>query len=454
MKVVADLHLHSKYSRAVSSQMNLENMALWAVKKGINILATGDWTHPLWFAEISQKLEEDGSGLLKLKHSVKGKEQSEVNNSSPSVKPSVISETRFLLSCEISSIYSQDGKGHRIHNLVFVPSLLSAEKINKKLQSQGANLRSDGRSIIGISAKNLAELILSIDDRSLIIPAHIWTPWFSLYGSNSGFDLLEECFGDFSKYIYGIETGLSSDPAMNWRISDLDNRSILSFSDAHSLPKMAREATVFELEKLSYDSIFKAISSTNSLNRVAFTIEFYPEEGKYHFTGHRSCNISLSPDQTKQNGSACPVCGRTLTIGVMHRVEDLASRSEQELAIVKNDANFIRSQALNRPQYKMSVPLLEILSEALESGQNTQTVYKEYDKLVNIFGSELSILLTAPFDQLEKVTNEHIVDGILKVRKGDIVIEPGYDGVFGTVKIWQESQEIVKEDFKNQLSLL
>lgn len=459
MKIVADLHLHSKYSRAVSFNMTLENMAIWAAKKGINILATSDWTHPLWFVELSQKLEEDGSGLLKLKttgYSLQSTEQSEISNSVVSRQSALDKqEVRFLLSCEISSIYSQEGKVRRIHNLIFVPILETANKINKELQTRGANLRADGRPIIGLSSKNLAELVLEIDERALIIPAHIWTPWFSLYGSNSGFDSIDQCFGDMSKYIYGIETGLSSDPAMNWRIAELDSRTILSFSDAHSLPKMAREATVFELEDVNYDCLYKAIRSSSEIgkNRVAFTIEFFPEEGKYHFTGHRNCNVSYSPKDT--NGKLCPVCGKPLTIGVMQRIEDLATRSEQDVVIAKDDLGFVKSQSLNRPAYKMLVPLIEILAEALSAGQNTKTVLDEYDKLINSFGSELSVLIKTPLGELEKITNNRVVEAILKVRNGEIVIEPGFDGVFGTVKIWQDDKGVVKEeDDQSQLTLL
>src|SRR3990170_8256349 len=287
MKFVADLHLHSKYSRAVSQDMTLENIAKYAQLKGISVAATSDFTHPFWFDQLRSQLEEAGNGLYRLK-TPDSKLQTDEK------------EVYFLLSCEISSIYSQGGKGRRIHNLFFFPSLASVSKFNKKLLDKKANLRSDGRPIVGIPSRDLAQIALSCDEKVLIIPAHIWTPWFSLYGAFSGFDSIEECFGDMAKYIYGIETGLSSDPAMNWQIADLENRAILSFSDAHSLLKMGREATVFEGKDISYDSIYRAIAgpvsreapfsrasrATRNDAKIAFTIEFHPEEGKYHYTGH------------------------------------------------------------------------------------------------------------------------------------------------------------------------
>src|SRR3990170_6598178 len=335
MKIISDLQLHSKYARAVSKDMVIPKIWEWAKIKGINLIATGDWTHPLWLREIKSHTEETGSGLLKLKNT---------GNGQGSTGP------QFLLETEVSCIYSQGGKLRRIHILIWVPTISSAEKINKKLTSMGANLMSDGRPIMGLTSKQIIEAVLSIDPKSLVIPAHVWTPWFSLYGSESGFDSIEECFGDYSRYIYAVETGLSSNPAMNWRIKELDTRSIVSFSDAHSGPKLGREATVFELEELSFKAIREAImvpskesrimnhesGGVNNLtnNRIAYTIEFYPEEGKYHYTGHRNCNVRQTPDETRSKGTVCPVCGRKLTVGVMHRVDQLAGRTEEELKLV------------------------------------------------------------------------------------------------------------------------
>ena len=317
MKYVADLHLHSKYSRAVSPQMTLPVMADYAVQKGINILTTGDFTHPLWFREITTQLEEENDGIYKLK---------------PQFSNPTSQKLRYLLAVEVASIYSQGGKSRRIHCLIFAPNIDVAGKINQAFMKRGANLSADGRPIVGLSAKNLLQLILEVDERCFLIPCHVWTPWFSLYGSMSGFDSIEECFEELSDKIYGIETGLSSDPVMNWRIKELENRSILSFSDSHSPMKMGREATIFDLKEVSFDAISEAIKAPflkiKTPNRISATFEFYPEEGKYHYTGHRNCKVIQSPQETKRDGVICPVCHRPLTVGVMHRVEDLAKEPE------------------------------------------------------------------------------------------------------------------------------
>ena len=452
MKFVADLHLHSKYSRAVSEQMNLSNMSVWGKMKGINVLATSDFTHPFWFEQLKNELEDTGKGLYQLK-TINSKQETEVY---------------FLLSCEISSIYSQDGKSHRIHNLVLFPSLKSVEKFNGELRNRKVNVRSDGRPIVGISSRDLLEIALSADEKVLFIPAHIWTPWFSLFGSMSGFDSLEECFGDLADKIYAVETGLSSDPAMNWRVGNLDSRAIVSSSDAHSLEKIGREATVFEAEEVSYDSIYHAIvgisgrqvvrSSGNKKpdspntripdnpgSKIAFTIEFYPEEGKYHYTGHRDCDFSQSPEETKKNGDRCPVCSRPLTVGVMHRVEDLATREEDVERIDKNGVRWVKSKA-DRPPYVSLVPLAEIIAEVENSAIKTKKVFDQYQTLVNNLGSEFNVLLKADISEISKYAYPKVAEGIDKVRRGDIKIDPGYDGKFGEVKIWStDSKTQAKE---------
>jgi len=444
MKFVADLHLHSRYSRAVSQAMVLPNMAKWAKLKGINVLATGDFTHPFWFEKLKNELEDAGNGLFRLKP--------EISNSDRDVQ--------FLLSCEISSIYTQGGKGRRIHNLFFFPSLASVFEFNKQLVSHGANLRSDGRPIVGLSSRDLVKMALAIDDRALIIPAHIWTPWFAVFGSFSGFDSIEECFGDMAKYIYGIETGLSSDPAMNWKIADLDDRAILSFSDAHSLEKMGREATVFEAEEISYDSIYNAICKSNKTgpatpSKISFTIEFYPEEGKYHFTGHRDCNFSQSPEESKKNGDICPVCKRPLTVGVMHRVQDLESREIKVKSQVNNGVRWISGQDTGRPPYVCLVPLGEIIAEALGVGVGSKKVVDQYMALVQTLGSEFGVLLKSDLLDIAKLAPGKVVQAIELVRSGNIVVEPGYDGKFGTVKIWKEDEQIEKSaEGETQLNLL
>ena len=401
MNFFADLHLHSKYSRAVSGRMVITEMAQGAKRKGIKILASGDWTHPSWFKELQANLVEKKSGLYVAKND-----------------PDVY----FLLSTEISSIYSQGGKGRRIHNLIFAPTFEVAGKINEALKNWGANLLSDGRPIIGLPARDLAELVFSINREAMIIPAHIWTPWFSLYGANSGFDSIDDAFGEFAKNIFAVETGLSSDPSMNWRIPELDSRSILSFSDAHSLEKIGREATVFNLaeNELSYQTLTKAIK----VGKIASTIEFFPEEGKYHFSGHRSCHVRQSPEETKAGGVLCPVCKKKLTLGVMHRVEELAKRPEGYLGV-------------NRPPYKRLVPLYEILAQAIGVSTVSKKIQEPYQKLLDSFGSELNVLTMVPEEEITCLVGERIAQGITRVREGKICIEPGYDGVYGLVKIWK-----------------
>jgi len=419
MEIIADLHLHSKYSRAVSQNMVVPQISLWASKKGIDLVGTADFTHPLWFRELKENLREKEEGIFSLK-----------DNSS---------STLFLLSTEISSIYTQEGQSHRIHNLILAPDFKTVEEINNKLRSRGVNLMSDGRPISGLSSPQLCEIIFSIDENCLIIPAHAWTPWYSLYGSNSGFDSIRECFGEFTDQIYAVETGLSSNPAMNWRIAELDKRSIVSFSDAHSPQKLGREATVFEVEdikKLKYEDIRQAIIN----HQIAYTIEFYPEEGKYHWTGHRLCQIKQSPEETAKLGAICPVCGRKLTIGVMQRVEELASRSAEE--VVKAD----------RPPYFMIVPLLEIIAEVMENTVSSQTVINRYEQMVEKFGSEFDVLLKTPIELISQIFGEKTAEAINKVRQGQIFVDPGYDGVFGTVKIWPDA-EGQKEEKKEQMSL-
>jgi DNA helicase II / ATP-dependent DNA helicase PcrA len=464
MKFVADLHLHSKYSRAVSQNMTLSNMAQWAKTKGINVVGTGDFTHPFWFDSLKEELEDCGNGLFRLNYKLRSDlseaSRSELNSvnseASRSDLKNDLNEIYFMFSCEISSIYSQGGRGRRIHNLFIFPSLDSVEKFNKQLIKKGVNLRSDGRPIVGLSSRDLAEIALSCSEKCLIIPAHIWTPWFSLFGAFSGFDSIEECFSDMSEHIYAVETGLSSDPAMNWTVGNLDNRALVSFSDAHSLEKMGREVTVFEGDEISYDSIYEAIrylgnqvtGTSGELasgypvtrppedrrSKIAFTIEFYPEEGKYHFTGHRDCAVSYSPEDVKTNGSKCPECRKDLTIGVMNRVKDLQSR-EFHLEIKEKNGLKWKESNFKRPPFVSLVPLNEILAEVFNVGVGTVKVKNGYLALVNSFGSEFNVLLKADLLKIAKVSGERVSEAIGRVRNGSIVVEPGYDGKFGVVKI-------------------
>lgn len=436
MEIIADLHLHSKYSRAVSPQMIIPEIARWAKIKGIGLMGSGDFTHPLWFRELKANLEEAGEGVFCLKGAKEG--------------------VKFLLTTEVACIYRQDGQLRRIHLILLAPNLEAVEKINQVLGRRG-NLMADGRPIFGMTAREMADLVLNASPEALIIPAHIWTPHFSLYGSQSGFDSLEECFGNFSKQIKAIETGLSSDPAMNWRIGELDARAIVSFSDAHSGPKLGREATVFAwsengISNLNYDDIKKAIKGESGRLKISHTIEFYPEEGKYHWTGHRNCKIKHSPEESGHLGTTCPVCGKGLTIGVMHRVQQLAGREidNGELRIENDSFGVKRIGWQKRPSYLMLVPLIEIIAESLDSTVSSQKTLDEYKKLTGNFGGEFGVLLKTDVKEIEKISGPKIAEGIKKVRKGDLVIDPGYDGVFGTVKIWSEGKDVAKTEENGQ----
>lgn len=416
---VADLHIHSRFSRACSPQLNIPNLVEWAKLKGLDLLGTGDFLHPLWLTELKANLKEDGSGFLSF-------------DSAQDIK--------FVLSVEISSIYSHKGKVRRVHNLVLLPGFASADKFQKALLGRHATLASDGRPIVGISSKDLLAMALEADPKALFIPCHIWTPWFGVFGSESGYDSLADCFEDLTDKIYAIETGLSSDPAMNWRIEELDQRSIVSFSDAHSLPNLGREATVFEGE-FTYESLWKAIKD----QKIAGTIEFYPEEGKYHYTGHRNCGVKLDPDEEKQNGVVCPKCGRGLTVGVMSRVAKLASRESEKLKVKSKNGIITSEEFPERPGYKMLVPLNQIIAEALNSAKTSQKVLNEYKKLAENLGGEIKILTKVDLKDIEKLSGPKIAEGIDRMRQGKLVIDPGYDGVYGIVKIWPDGEQINTE---------
>lgn len=420
MKLVADLQIHSKYSRAVSKEMVLENLDKWARIKGINVLGTGDLTHPLWLKEIKQKLEPAESGLFKLKKQYKVDSFGWLDNNLP-----VGGNPRFMLTGEISCIYSKGGKVRRVHHLYLVPDIATAEKINAKLSFIG-NLKSDGRPILGLDSKKFLEICLESSPDVMVIPAHAWTPWFSIFGSKSGFDTIEECFEDLSKYIYVIETGLSSDPAMNWRLSALDKVALVSNSDSHSLTRIGREANVFDAE-LSYYKIIEAIKSKDP-KKFLYTIEFFPEEGKYHYDGHRLCKVSFKPEQSKKTNFLCPKCKRPLTIGVLARVDELADRAEG-------------FKLTNAVPYKNVIPLDQIIADSLGLANTGNTgwpkrVVLEYEKLIKYFGNEFAVLLTGSENELKKATLSEIAQGILKVREAKVHIEPGYDGEYGRIKIF------------------
>lgn len=427
MRVIADFHIHSKYSRAVSPKMVPEEISKWANKKGVNLISASDFTHPLWFKELKNSLEPAEIGFYKFK-----------KNTALDARD----ETRFILNTEISCIYSKKGKTRRIHILIFAPSLETAEKINNKLNWIG-NIKSDGRPILGLDAKELAKIVLDISPDCFVVPAHIWTPWFSLFGSKSGFDAIEECFDELSGNIYAIETGLSSDPQMNWRIKNLDNKTIISASDAHSLAHIGREACVFEIpeNEFNYSNIIKIIKEKDK-KKFLFTVEFFPEEGMYHFDGHRNCGVGFSPQETKKSGGVCPKCVKPLTIGVMNRVHELADENRGE--------NFTVDGAI---PFKKTVPLYEIIADALNLGVQTKGVLEHYEKIITELGSEFNALLWAEKKDIASASNEKIAEGVIRAREGRVFIAPGFDGQYGKVKIFEEGEEFKAEGAGKQSSL-
>lgn len=407
MKFVADLHIHSRYSRATSRNMSPESLWTWAQMKGIRVIGTGDFTHPEWIKELGTKLTPGPEGLFALRK----------KNRHDDIPSPCREDVSFLLSAEISSIYSKNGKTRKVHSIIFAPDITTAERINASLSKIG-NLRSDGRPILGLDAKELLKLVLDASPEAMLIPAHAWTPHFSVFGAASGFNSLEECFDELTPHVHAIETGLSSDPPMNRRISMLDSVFLISNSDAHSPEKIGREATVFDTD-ITYEKITHAIKTGEGLEG---TIEFFPEEGKYHLDGHRNCNVRLEPEETFAQNGLCPVCGKKLTIGVMHRTATLADR---------------KKAVLKKP-FRSVIPLPEILSEILQVGVNAKKVKTEYMRLLSELGSEFTILLETPIGGIRSVSSDELATAVEKMRKGDVIIEPGYDGEYGKVKIFGE----------------
>ncbi|MGH2404665.1 MAG: endonuclease Q family protein [bacterium] len=405
MRVIADLHLHSRYSRATSRDMDIEHMARWSKIKGITLLGTGDFTHPVWLRELRARLRPTDRGLF------------------------VHDEAHFMLTVEVSNVYPAGGRLRKIHNILFAPSFEVVDKINAVLGRFG-NLMADGRPTLTLPSDRLVEYVMEISPDCMVVPAHAWTPWFSLYGSNSGFDAIADCFGDQLKHIAAVETGLSSDPPMNWRLSELDRTMLVSNSDAHSLPKLGREANVFACE-LDYFEIMRVLREKDT-SRFLYTIEFFPEEGKYHYDGHRNCNRRMTPKETKAAGGRCPVCGRPPTVGVMHRVELLADRED----------GFVPEGAV---PYRNLVPLEEIIAEANGTQPGTAGVREEYLNLCNAFGGEFTVLLDVPVEEIRKHTTLRIAEGLRRVREGRVTIAPGYDGVFGEISIFRDGEEVREE---------
>jgi uncharacterized protein (TIGR00375 family) len=410
MRFIADLHIHSKYSRATSREMSPESIWRWAQLKGITVIGTGDFTHPEWSRELKEKLEPCGNGLFSLRKEFRKGD----------VPESCRADVSFLLSAEISCIFSRNGKTRKIHALIFAPDFSVSAEISTALSKIG-RLDSDGRPILGLDARELLRIVAHASPDAMLVPAHVWTPHFSVFGAASGFDSLEECFGDLTPHIRAIETGLSSDPAMNWRLSALDGMTLISNSDAHSPAKIGREANMFDTE-VAYASIMEAVRTRKGF---AGTIEFFPEEGKYHYDGHRPCEVSLSPKETIRENFRCPVCGRKVTIGVMHRVEWLADREEG-----------FRPEG--SPSFVSTIPLAEIIAETLRVGVSSKKVNDAYMTLIERIGSEFRILMDATPDEIEEAGSPKFADAIERVRSGKVHIAPGYDGEYGRIKIFDE----------------
>lgn len=429
MQQVLDLHIHSKYSRSCSPELTLENIEAACRIKGVDIIATGDFTFPDWFLEIKSKLAPSASsvqesGLYILKQAKDDK-------------------VKFILSTEVALIYKDGDRARRIHLVIHAPNIKAVEELNNYLDKD-YNIRSDGRPILGMSAPELMKLASRIDEKFLIYPAHVWTPWFAVFGSKSGFDKMSDCFHEYTKNVYAVETGLSSDPAMNWRLSSLDKLTILSNSDAHSLPNIAREANVFEMENIAYGEIYEIIknkkifspdvihsSRKNDESNIGliYTIEFYPEEGMYHYSGHRACGLSFTPEQTKKQKNICPNCKKPLTVGVMSRVEELADRS-------------LGFKPAHVAPFKKLVELDKIIAEVFDvKSRRAVKVQIEYNKLIKQGGNELNILLNISLKELEKMTEAAVVEGIKRVREGRLIVKPGFDGQYGEIKIFSELEK-------------
>jgi DNA helicase II / ATP-dependent DNA helicase PcrA len=417
LKFIADLHIHSKYSRATSPDLNPENLWVWAQLKGLQVVATGDCVQPNWLDELEAQLEPAELGFYSLKPKLAKLLEKKVPDSCRG-------ETRFILSTEISSIYKKNDVVRKVHSVVVLSSLEAARKFQKRLGAIG-NIKSDGRPILGLDAKNVLEIALECDPKTLFIPAHIWTPWFSVLGSKSGFDSIEECFEDLTKHIYALETGLSSDPLMNWRLKQLDPFLLVSNSDAHSASKLAREANLFDCE-FSYDGMYRALSNRKDKGFKG-TLEFFPEEGKYHFDGHRECKVRLHPRETIKNKGLCPSCGKPVTVGVMARVEELADRAEGE-------------KGPNARPYFSLIPLEEVIAEARGVGKTSRQVGVAYHELLKLLGSELRILLDLPLKEIQAAGGDLVAEGVRRMRTGKVKIAAGYDGEYGTIEIFGEDE--------------
>ena len=417
MRFTADLHIHSKFSRATSRDMVLDTLAYWAKVKGIRLLATGDFTHPEWLFLMKEKLKPSGNGFFEFKNGVQPPEDEQLRS-----VPFSPRDVSFILSSELSFIYSKGGKVRKIHVMLLAPDFESVERINSRLSAIG-NLRSDGRPILGLDVRLFCRMVAETCPRCVVIPSHIWTPWFSLFGANSGFDAIEECFEEMTPMIFALETGLSSDPPMNWRLSALDRFALVSNSDAHSPAKIGREANVFDTE-FSYRGLMEALRARDP-KRFVHTVEFFPEEGKYHYDGHRKCGVVLAPRESMKTNDLCPKCGKLLTIGVLHRVEALADRESGE-------------GPPDRIPFRSLIPLNEVIAEALGKSPESQGVWDLYFKFVRDFGNEFAVLSDISVADLARAGPERVSQGIERMRQGRVKIVPGHDGEYGVITLFGE----------------
>lgn len=431
-ELIVDLHIHSHYSRATSKNADLAGLYYWGKLKGINIIGTGDFTHPEWFAELRENLEPAEPGLFRLKPEL----AEEIDKTLPeSVRDNLI---RFVPTVEIATIYSKGGKVRKLHQLLVAPSFATVSEINARLERIG-NLKADGRPILGLDSKELLRHTLEADSNAFYIPAHIWTPWFGMFGSRSGFDSIEEAYEELAPEIRAIETGLSSDPGMNWRVKNLDGLAITSNSDAHSPQKLGREATVVRAE-LNYASIIGAFRTNDE--RLVGTIEFFPEEGKYHYDGHRACNVRFTPEETRAHDGMCPVCNKAVVVGVDYRVGELAD--------AERAPNF---KPLSSKQVEYIIPLPEILAELHGTKSTTSVkVVADYERAYRMLGDEFSILRNVPIEQINDAGFPALALAIERMRRRDVVLDPGFDGVFGVIRVFKDNAE--RLETMNQLSLL
>ncbi len=406
MKFIADLHIHSRFSMATSSQLTPPMLELWARKKGITVVGTGDSVHPKWMAELESSLDDTGSGLYRLKNELRNSESMNWSG-----------EVLFMLTAEISCIYKAQGKVRKVHNVIAAPDFATMKQIQKELGKIG-NITSDGRPILGLDSRDLLEIVLQAGNDAFLFPAHIWTPWFSVLGSKSGFNNIDECYRDLASHVFAAETGLSSDPAMNWKCSFLDRYSLISSSDAHSPENLGREATIFDTN-MDFSSMVNALKNKDGLWG---TVEYFPEEGKYHLDGHRTCGVRWDPQTTRSHDGLCPVCGKKVTVGVLSRVCELADSEE------------ISSTQNRKPFYSLT-SLKSLISEVIGTGQSSKKVANCYEKLLLALGSEFSILLDVPVEQISK-EEPRVAEAIDRLRNKQVQLESGYDGVFGTVRIW------------------